>query len=234
MRVLITCAGSELGQVVTDALAPEHQLLLTDRGALSTRHEFLMADLGHDEATANLVRGVDAVVHVAEPTSPTPQPGYIDDSTRRTYNLLHAAAQAGVGRVVYLSTLELLVAYSADYLVTEQWQPLATTNTEVLGKYLGERVCREFAREFKFSVVVLRLGRRSGALPGATGVAVLEKWTTSVSDGEVARAVRSAMLADVPRWSVFHIQGVGPNARFPVDEAMRVLGYVPDEAEEAP
>ncbi len=110
------------------------------------------------QSTNLVVRGMDAIVVVGEPLQDEPDVDYLDAMTRRLYNLLMAAYEEGTTRVVYLSTLELMDAYGPDYIVTERWRPRPTPEPYLMGKHLGEYVCREFAREHKLSVVVLRLG----------------------------------------------------------------------------
>src|SRR6185295_6275873 len=83
----------------------------------------------------------------------------IDYLTRGTYNLLGSATQEKVARVVYLSTLDLMTPYEASYTVSESWRPLPELGARPLSKHLGEYTCREFAREGKLDIVVLRLGQ---------------------------------------------------------------------------
>jgi hypothetical protein len=154
----------------------------------------------------------------------------IDYLTRCTYNLLWAASEEGVKRAVFLSTLELMTAYDESYLVSESWRPLPSTDSLVLAKHLGEFTCREFAREHKLSVVVLRLGKVVRA-DDVRGKAFDPMW---VEERDVASAVGgalSAKLADsasgVGRWAVFHIQHESPKARFGADSAKRALGFKP-------
>ena len=66
MNILITSAASDLAQGLASALSGEHQIRLTDLIDVETDFEFVRSNLGHDEATNNLVQGIDAIVHVAQ------------------------------------------------------------------------------------------------------------------------------------------------------------------------
>ena len=90
-------------------------------------------------------------------------------------------------------------------------------------KHLGESVCREFAREHKLSVVVLRLGQVVRT-EDVAGQPFNPMW---VAAQDVAQAVSQALTADLGVWTVCHIQAESPNARFPITQAKRVLGYNP-------
>jgi len=229
-RVLITSAESPLAQTLAGILSQDREVRLTGRTEMHSRFEYVRSTLGHDPTTNQLLKEVDAIVHVAEPLPGENETQQIDYLTRGTYNLLWAASEEGVKRVVFLSTLELMTAYDESYLVSESWRPLPSTEPRVLSKHLGEFTCREFARENKLSVVVLRLGKVMRASDVA-GKAVDPMW---VEERDVASAVVGALnarLADsasaVGRWAVFHVQSDSPKARFGVSSAKSALGFKP-------
>ena len=153
---------------------------------LKSEHEFVLADLGHDASTNLLVRGMDGVIHVDELPAETDTGAQIDQSTRCTYNLLLAAAAEGVKRVVYLSTLELMAAYDG-FLYDTRWRPQPTTAPPTLTKFLGESTCKEFAREGKVAVTVLRLA--AGASPES-----------------IAGAIAEALNGEQPVWQIVHVE----------------------------
>lgn len=229
-RVLITSADSPLGQAVAAELGSAYQIHLTSSLEVSTTQPFTRSDLGHDESTNALVRGTDAIVHVAEPPPGADQSGQIDHRTRCTYNLLMAAAEEGVQTVVYLSSLAMLLDYDEDYEVTEGWQPLISSQPAVLSDYLGEFTCREFAHESRLRVIVLRLGTvvRSDEVRGKPFDPL---W---VEQQDVTRAIAGTLrlsLGDTDlsrsRWTILHIGSGSPDARFTSQRAAEVIGYQP-------
>jgi len=223
MQLLITSAASPLAQALTAELQGEYTLRLTERAPNPSLANFALSPLGPDLSTNLLVRGMDAIVHVAEPLPTDNELQQIDYLTRCTYNLCMAAAAEGVKRLIYLSTLDLMTAYDPNYKVNERWKSRPTTDAPLLAKHLGEFTCREFAREYKLTVVVLRVGKLVQAEMVA-GQPVDPLW---VDTRDVAQAVGRALTAEVPRWSILHVQGDGPQARFSVDAAKRMLGYAP-------
>lgn len=229
-NVLITSAHSRLAQAMADALAADCQIRLTAVADVRTSHPFTRCDLGHGAATTEPVRGMDAIVHVAEPLPGAGEAERIDHRTRCTYNLLRAAVQEGVTRVVYLSSLAMMTAYDPEFEVSEDWRPLPHSEATGLSDYLGEFTCREFARQGRLRVVVLRLGRvvRAEAVAGKPFDPL---W---VDERDVAQAVGLVLVArdndprpGHDRWSVFHIGHDSPRARFSVAKAKRLLGYKP-------
>jgi hypothetical protein len=226
--ILITSGQHRLAQLVAGDLNSDHQVLLTARTPVTTRHRFQQSDLGHEAPTDELVREIDAIVHVAEPLDTDDLPAQIDQQTRCTYNLLLAASQAKVRRVIYLSTLEILTAYDADFLVDETWAPRPALTGASLPKHLGEYTCREFARVSRLEVTVLRLGT---LVEGSRMRGEIDPM--SVSEQDAVRAVRLALNresgtgANLSKWSVLHISSNSPDARFRIARANRILGYEP-------
>jgi nucleoside-diphosphate-sugar epimerase len=197
---------------------------------IETEFECAKTYLDRDQSTMRAVRGADAIVHVAEPMPDADETARYDHRMRCTYNLLWAADQQRVRNFVYLSSLRMMTGYDQGLSVDEDWQPLPTAASQALPDYLGEFTCREFAREAKLNVIVLRVGNIIWS--EALGDETLDPlW---VDPRDVAHAVSQAVAAlfntDPPsfgRWSVFHIQAERPQARFTVDKAKRLLGYRP-------
>jgi nucleoside-diphosphate-sugar epimerase len=161
---------------------------------------------------------------VAEPLPDDHELQQIDYLTRCTYNLCVAAVTEGVKRLIYLSSLDLMTQYDENFTVSERWRPRPATAAPVLAKHLGERVCREFAREHKLNVAVLRLGKVV-RLEGVADTAFDPLW---VEVRDVAQAVQRALATDTGRWAIFHLQSGAPQARFSIATSRRVLGYAPE------
>jgi hypothetical protein len=221
--ILITCGGTRLAQSLAAGLKGAYPIRMTEREALRTEHEFVECALGHDNATNLAVRGVEAVVHVAEPR-PQESPGeQIDFLTRCTYNLLWAAAEEGVQRAVLLSTLDLMTGYDPSFTVTETWRTRPPAEAKALGKHLAEITGREFARDGRINIVVLRVGKvvREEEVKGQSFDPL---W---VEERDVIHAVSCALTARIARWQIFHIQPDSPRSRFAVGRAKQGLGYQP-------
>jgi nucleoside-diphosphate-sugar epimerase len=227
-RVLLTSAHSRLAQVLAAGLGDKYRVSLTSPAAIGpTPLPFTESRLDYGEATRSLVRGLAAIVHVAWPLPEASMVERIDGGTRSTYNLLRAAVDEGVQAVVYLSSLDMLTPYDTGFAVDEDWQPRPTAEGGALSAYLGEFTCREFSREGKLRVTVLRLGRVEPAEEAASR----PKDRPWVGESDVVQAVSLALEAQLTTskrrlgpWSVFHISS-GEQARFPAARAKRVLGY---------
>jgi uronate dehydrogenase len=221
--ILITSGAGKLAQALAAGLKETYAVRLTERAPVATTHEFVECALGHDPATNNVVRGMEAIVHVAEPLPNDNAEQQVDLLTRCTYNLLWAASQEKVPRVVLLSTLELMTGYDPNFTVSENWLPLPSDTPAVLSKHLGEYTSREFGREGKIQIAVLRLGKvvRADEVKNQTPDPL---W---VEERDVVHAVSCALTARLISWHVFHIGNAGSRARFSVKRAQSLLGYKP-------
>ena len=234
MNILITGAAGELAQALASHLSENHHIRLTDIVDVETEFEFVRNDLGHDETTNELVRGMDSVIHLAELP-----PDYSDDSTdsdnltidfltRCTYNLLWAAVEEKVKKAVYASTLKLFDKYDDDLTVTENWRPLPSTDPYVLGKHLGEFTCKEFARTAQIHITCLRFGKVV-RLDDVKGKPYDPAW---IEIRDLVHAFECALGERVPGlnrdWSVFHIEAHAPDADYPpARRARSTIGFDP-------
>jgi nucleoside-diphosphate-sugar epimerase len=186
--------------------------------------------LGHDQSTDALVEGVHTIVHVGLAPPGVGDPQVIDFRTRATYNLLLAAAHQSVQRVIYLSSLAIMLGYDKRFMITEDFRSRPTPDPETLSYCLGEFTCREFARSGDFGVVVLRLGRLENRETETSPYGELP--LTKIQD--VAAAVASVVGnqsdgngPDLGPWNVVHIHSEAQSSRFPLTKAERLLRYQP-------
>ena len=211
MRVLITGAASDLGQVLAEGLSADHSLRLTDRQSLQTDLDFARCDLSHEEETDELVAGVDAIVHSADrPVDGEGADQWLDANTRCTYNLLMAASEAEVKRVVYLGSLDVFRAYDPDMTVAEDWRPRPSLAGEELGPHMGEFVAREFAHSGRLEVVILRLGHVVKE-EEARQLPFDPMW---VDARDLVGGVRAALEQPIRDFAVYHLQHASERARF--------------------
>ncbi len=230
MNILITSAGSELARNVAGTLAEEHTLRLTELYPVDTvEGTFVQSELGHDESTNELVRGMDTIIHIAEmppdllgSEADEPDNYAIDYQTRCTYNLLMAASEEGVKHAIYASTLRLFEQHGEDWTVTESWRPRPSVDSFVLSKHLGEFTCREFGREGKLNVTCLRLGN----LITADAAATAEPDAMWLEMSDAVAAFQGALESPSP-WRVFHIQSEFPGSRFSIGKAKGHLKFDP-------
>ena len=131
MRVLLSPGESELASALRDGLTGHEAVVDVD------------PEIGAESGVRTVDAGFDAVVLAGLPDAdgPADPSAVLDRATRLAYDLLNAAAESGVRRCVYLSSLRLLAGYGAHHTVTEGWRPLPPSGDPALiGCHLGEQI----------------------------------------------------------------------------------------------
>jgi len=202
-NVLVTGAAGVLGRALVPLIeeAGGWTLRLTDMAPLETPHEFIQADLTDWDAARGLCDGVDQVLHIAaiHPWKRYTPPQYIDCNVKATCNLLHAAVEAGVDRVVYTSSIAAMGfrADSPEQLPFDETKPCRPAE-DVYGitKHVGEQLCEMLRATRGLSYVALRPGcfipcdERAPAF----GLGLLSLWLHA---SDVAMAHLLALQSDV-------------------------------------
>ena len=219
MNVLITSAVSATAQIVANALGNAHTLRLTDLPG-NAKGTILANELDHESETDNLMAGIDAVVNIGYQGQSGSAQHLMDYATRRMYNLLQAASDAGVSRYVNVSTLRLYEGHAENLVVTERWRtdPPAD-DMDLLSAHMAEYVCKEFARDRLIQVVNLRLG-----WPFVDDSSASPNDTAAVSHDMIGAAVEEAISnQNLEQWQDIHIQSRVDDQRFITNTAARLL-----------
>jgi len=213
-------------------------LRLTDLSPQSDDPRYVPGDLMDFQAVLGLLEGVDAVVHLAmaDPHSvgsENPEaPNARDELLMRvnmgtTYNILEAARQCGVGRVVYASSLTVHLGnkHRESYHSTT---PLEPNSLYACTKLFGEQLARVYWLQHGVSTICLRIGQ-----PFPIGNQTYDDlWRTNkrarsnfVEIRDVARALACGVHTE-ESFGLFNVVSASDNQRFDLSET-RQIGYVP-------
>ncbi|TML06437.1 MAG: NAD(P)-dependent oxidoreductase, partial [Actinobacteria bacterium] len=165
MKICVTGASGKIGRAAVDELRGHgHDVAPVD---LHTVREFtgpavIGADLTDSTQAAEVLRGVDAVVHIANHPAPdlVPPTRTFHDNVAMNFNVLHAAVHEGVQRVVWASSETTLgLPFSEEppaYVpVDEDHYPRSRT-TYALSKVVTEAMAVELSRWSGIPMVALR------------------------------------------------------------------------------
>jgi len=237
-RVLLTGALGKVGTKILDDLGSQYEIIPTDLGE-SNLPGYLRADLTNFGETFRLMQGVDTVVHLAVATgdgrnSALP-PEVLDPVDERmlrvnpaiVHNVLEAAARQGIRRVVYISSLTILLAdlnrpeYPHDMLPDP-------TNLYACTKLFGEQLAFVKWRNSGLSTICLRLGQ-----PTPIGSPLDNLWLNNrrarswrVHLTDVVGGIRAAIETEQP-FGVYGLVSASDNQRVDLSTANRDLGYEP-------
>jgi dTDP-glucose 4,6-dehydratase len=120
--------------------------------------EIHTGDIRDYDSVRNAVHGVEVIFHLAAligiPYSYISSLAYIKTNVEGTYNILQAAREKGVHRVVHTSTSE--VYGTARYVPIDEEHPLQAQSPYAATKIAADQLALSFQRSFGLPVVVVR------------------------------------------------------------------------------
>ncbi|HZT32421.1 MAG TPA: NAD(P)-dependent oxidoreductase [Bryobacteraceae bacterium] len=239
MKVLITGAAGYLGPHVAKALAPEHQLRLSDikPPEQDLGHEFQTVDVSSLEQVMRASEGMDAIVNCSV-VRQGDRPAF-GVNMGGCWNLMSAAVKHGIRRVINTGPHFTVAgpSYEAfDFAISPDGPPQPGTNLYALTKSLGHEICRVFTEHHEIYVLnYLFYNFRdlrgvppdyySYLRPGSDPIPFV------VSGDDAGEAFRLGLALDVSklpsRCEAFFILTDMPHGKFRNDKAKRLLGFRP-------
>jgi UDP-glucose 4-epimerase len=253
VKVLVTGGGGFIGSHVVDRLLSDgHDVRVLDNFATGRREnllhvlddiEVVEGDIQSYERVSNAVRGCGAVLHEAAlPSVPrSVQDPLTSNATNvtGTLNVLLAARDAGVGRIVYASSSSIYGANPElpkhEGLLPQPISPYA------VAKLAGEGFCRSFHEVWGLETVALRYFNVFGPRqdPLSQYAAVVPRFITALMDGRppsvfgdgeqtrdftyVGNAVEGTVLAMSAEGAAGKVFNVAAGSRTSLNELLRTL-----------
>ncbi|WP_344354335.1 NAD(P)-dependent oxidoreductase [Brachybacterium phenoliresistens] len=229
-RVLITGATGGVGSHLAQALEDEYDLVLHGRHPENAPpgHELKIADLDDYDEVAAMMDGIDTVVHMAGAASPESSWELVlEANIIGLRNVLEAARQAGVRRVVLASSNHAMGMYDRN----EEWPvyPHQIPRGDSLygvSKIFGEALGRFYHDEHGLDVIALRIGWVTEDPLEAEEDILRAMW---LSPADCTRVVRRAIEAEV-RFGLYYAISDNPNRRWSMTNTMLELGYRPQDS----
>src|SRR4051812_1702723 len=190
LRVLVTGGSGFIGSHVVDVLLSHGHVRVNFDRAEPPYHspgvlEAVRGEATDVEAMAAAMDGCDAVIRLAamgDVNDVQADPvGAEEANSHATLAVLEAARRAGVGRVVYGSTIWVYSDCSATEVCEETLLP-APAHLYTATKLAGELYCRSYAELYGVEYTVLRFGIPYG--PRARDATVLAAFTRKALAGE--------------------------------------------------
>ena len=232
MRVLVTGGAGFIGSHVVDKLiAAGHRPRIFDM-VPSPYHapgevDTYIGDLTDRDALADAMNGCQAVMHlaaVADVNQVALDPVFAEEvNSRGTLNVLDAARNAAVKRVIYASTIWVYNGY--DGLADEDTGTALPSHLYTATKLAGEMYCKSYSEQYGLDCTILRFGipfgpraRAAAVVPAFVKKALAGEPLTIAGDGSQGR--RFVYVEDLAEGCV---RGLAPDA------ANRVYNLVGDE-----
>ncbi|MGH6946947.1 MAG: NAD-dependent 4,6-dehydratase LegB [Kiloniellales bacterium] len=146
--------------------------------------EVVAGDLRDPHGVRSAVKGCDLVLHLAAliaiPYSYRSPDSYVDTNIKGTLNVLQAARDLGVARVVHTSTSE--VYGTARYAPIDEEHPLQGQSPYSASKIGADQIAISFHRSFDLPVTIVRPFNTYG--PRQSARAVIPTIITQIAAGE--------------------------------------------------
>lgn len=228
MKVLILGANGYLGPHVVKALEAQHQLRVTDikPPASNMRHEFRYVDVTSLEQVRSAAAGMDAIINLS--VLRNDRKLAFDVNTRGCYNMMLAAVEHGIRRVI--NTGPHLVVSGPPYDrfdtgISPDAPPQPGTHLYGLSKSLGQEICRVFTEHHDIYVqeYLFYSFREASNLPRGTDATPFSiSWGDA---GEVFRLGLDIEFSRLPsRCEIFFVFADMPHGKYINEKVKRVLG----------
>lgn len=223
-RILITGAAGRLGRVVAERFdAAGHDVLGTDIiEATDATFAFEAADLRDHEHARQLLDGVETLLHIGNlpGIGPTPPQVVFNHNITINQNMFQGAAEQGVSRIVFASTLQLIGSWVDDRTVRtpprtptyplDGSTPADPSNVYALSKSLSEQMLRYYADRCGVDAVALRFPLLHPATDSRTSIGTGEETPTAIFEGfssltyeDAARLFEAVVDTELPGYHVF-------------------------------
>jgi nucleoside-diphosphate-sugar epimerase len=213
-KILLTGGYGLVGRSLAPMLAKEHQVSHFEMKDPADGLRFIEGNLCDSASVAEACRGMETVVHVAalhgKAWAAAGDDVGFEVNVIGTKSILEGAAEAGVKRVVFTSSI-WATGHGADppYLPIDEDLPRQPVELYGLTKLLGEQMCRYATEKHNMSTIILRPGGirpadaygpcEAGYLAGAVNVRdVAQAHVLAVNAPEELRHDVFVITADSP------------------------------------
>ena len=240
MKVVVTGGSGHAGAfIVRDLVENGFDVLNTDRiKPVTSLAPFRFANLEDLGQVYGVLHNAEAVIHFAA----IPRPIYDTDevvfrtNVMTTFNVLEAAAQLKIPRVVLASSISVLGYpfyyhyFAPQYVPIDENHPLLPQDPYALSKVVGETIAPAFVRRSGMTVISLRLAWIHTAEsfkqqivplwdnPGGDAAANLWGY---IDSRDAAQACRLALTANLPGHQAMFIAAPNTFMKIPTAELLR-------------
>ncbi len=233
MNILLTGAAGYTGRGMAEALAARHHVRGLDiyGGKADPADELMVGDLTDLDTCRRAVEGREAIVmcHMApNPDGYKTPPPAIDVNVKGTANLYHAAIEAGIQRVVLVSSTGVLTKDHNREIIPGDGPYEYECRLYVLTKIMQECLARHYFESYKISTVALRPGWivYDGSFTTKYGKRLTHYHPSLIDPRDIGKAALLALDMDNPGIVGFNM--AQDDSQVNQDNTHRVLNWYPD------
>lgn len=233
-KILVTGGSGRLGHYVVQSLIDDYEVTVFDLKASILDCKSIVGDILDPLAIAEALQNQDAVIHLAalDADVPATDAEYMRVNVEGAWNVFECARAAGVGKVVYCSSVAALNISRENpprYLPVDVGHPADPETAYGLSKLVCEKVARRFASLGGMDVICLRpayvvlpdevyvvakttAGADETTLPARVSHPSWRTWDDVVTGSrsfidprDAAVAFKAAIDVDDIPWGIFHV-----------------------------
>jgi uronate dehydrogenase len=227
-RLLLTGAAGGLGRVLRTSLEPfAHTLRLSDiadLGVAKAHEEIVRCDLADKAAVDNLVKGVDAIVHMGGLSTEHSFEQILEANIKGVFHLYEAARRQGVKRVIFASSNHVIGFHKQGDVIDADCVKRPDSYYG-LSKSFGEDLSRFYFDRYAIETACLRIG---SSFPDAKDRRMLITW---LSYRDLTELIRCCLFA--PHLGHTIVYGMSDNRDAWWDNSQVAhLGFKPQDSSE--
>jgi UDP-glucose 4-epimerase len=211
MKILITGASGFIGRHLITVLAKDHKIRTFGRTELESKDfEFVKGNIRDFDSIKKALEGIDEVIHLGAITAGKETLLTMDTNVKGTYNLIEAAVQEKVRRIIFASSIAaygcLSENFVPEYLPIDEKHPCIPEDMYGLSKFLGEEILKCYVRKGDITTISLRLSwvqplQKPKSLHSVSKVTL---WST-VDVSDVVRAIVLCLESNIKGNEIFNI-----------------------------
>lgn len=232
LNILLTGASGYIGQAYLKEFGHKYAVRALGRTPIAGSIEFIKGDMRVYDDVSKAVAGVDVIVHLAafapEVKQEARNEDFFDYNVKGTFNILQAAVDAGVKKVVYASSICAIGYEGLDLPIKEDAKPNPSDGMYGLSKYMGEQLCEYYSKWYGISTLCLRTAtvvpKHDIVFPSDPNT---PNWYGYVDVRDVVNAFDLAINAEGIKHGVFHINAENSVMKYDITNAKQILGFKP-------
>ena len=228
-EILVTgAAGAVARSIVPELTAHGHRVRGFDRAPVAMGAESVVEDIEDYNAVLAAMRNTDVVIHLAAIPNDTAFPQLIGPNVLGLYNVLHAARELRVKRVILASSIQVVSRPSREHhQVTVN--DAAPGNHYALTKLWAEQMGEMYARCYGMSVLAVRIGWLVRNREEALAMMGRPRPELYLSANDAGRFFRCAVEAKEAGFAVVYAMSAGAAGAFDLEPSRQLLGYIPED-----
>lgn len=188
MRLLVTGGWGQLGKHVVEELKEDYDITILGRAKpKNNQYQFIEASIANFKDVKKALKDTETVIHLAAIPIDTGEVHKIwETNVTGTFNLLEAAAQSGVKKIIIASSIDAYgfefwsKPFTPNYLPLDEKHPCKPDDSYGMSKLIGEKLCYGYSRRYGIQIICLRLA--TILFPGTQDA---ETWVGEIDNPEL-------------------------------------------------